>query len=36
MTKFEPELDMEHPGWSDKEYRKRRMEIAQISFDYRQ
>ena len=35
LTKFEPELDMTHPGWSDQEYRARRKMIADVTFSYK-
>lgn len=36
MTKYEPDLDMNHPGFADKEYRERRKYIAEVAFAYKQ
>lgn len=35
MTKYEPDLDMNHPGFADKEYRARRKYIAEVAFAYK-
>ncbi|KAH3746584.1 tyrosine 3-monooxygenase-like [Dreissena polymorpha] len=35
ITKFEPELDCDHPGFTDKDYRHRRKQIADVAFEYR-
>lgn len=35
MTKYEPDLDMNHPGFADKEYRARRKIIAEIAFAFK-
>lgn len=35
MTKYEPDLDMNHPGFADKEYRSRRKHIAEVAFGFK-
>lgn len=35
ITKFEPDLDSDHPGFTDKTYRARRQYIANIAFEHR-
>uniref|UniRef100_A0A667ZPQ7 Tyrosine 3-monooxygenase n=1 Tax=Myripristis murdjan TaxID=586833 RepID=A0A667ZPQ7_9TELE len=36
ITKFDPDMDEEHPGFSDPEYRKRRAFITELAFNYKQ
>uniref|UniRef100_A0A673IGF5 Tyrosine 3-monooxygenase n=1 Tax=Sinocyclocheilus rhinocerous TaxID=307959 RepID=A0A673IGF5_9TELE len=35
MTKYDPDLDQDHPGFSDPEYRKRRGIISELAFKYK-
>ncbi len=35
-TSYQPDMDSRHPGFSDKAYRARRENIAQIAFAFRQ
>ncbi len=34
--KYEPDIDSRHPGFADMEYRKRRQEIANVAFSFKQ
>ncbi|KAK7891811.1 hypothetical protein WMY93_023774 [Mugilogobius chulae] len=36
ITKFDPEMDPDHPGYSDPEYKKRRAFISELAFGYKQ
>uniref|UniRef100_A0A8D0CES4 Biopterin-dependent aromatic amino acid hydroxylase family profile domain-containing protein n=1 Tax=Salvator merianae TaxID=96440 RepID=A0A8D0CES4_SALMN len=35
ITKYDPEMDHDHPGYSDPEYQKRRAFIADLAFNFR-
>ncbi|CAF0777183.1 unnamed protein product [Didymodactylos carnosus] len=35
LTNYQPDMDSRHPGFSDKDYRQRRAQIAQIAFDFK-
>uniref|UniRef100_A0AAQ5WXM5 Tyrosine 3-monooxygenase n=1 Tax=Amphiprion ocellaris TaxID=80972 RepID=A0AAQ5WXM5_AMPOC len=35
ITKFDPDMDQDHPGYNDSEYRKRRAAISELAFRYK-
>ncbi|KTF92051.1 hypothetical protein cypCar_00016077 [Cyprinus carpio] len=35
ITKYDPDLDQDHPGFSDPEYRKRRGIVSELAFNYK-
>uniref|UniRef100_A0A3Q2YNE0 Tyrosine 3-monooxygenase n=1 Tax=Hippocampus comes TaxID=109280 RepID=A0A3Q2YNE0_HIPCM len=35
ITKFDPEMDKDHPGYTDPEYRKRRAFISELAYRYK-
>ncbi|XP_007902983.1 tyrosine 3-monooxygenase [Callorhinchus milii] len=35
VTKYDPDLDLDHPGFADTEYRERRRQISEIALTYR-
>eukprot|EP00057_Strongylocentrotus_purpuratus_P031955 XP_786206.1 PREDICTED: tyrosine 3-monooxygenase isoform X1 [Strongylocentrotus purpuratus] len=35
LSNYEPDLDDEHPGFTDKDYRERRQRIADVAFKYK-
>ncbi|MBN3321983.1 TY3H monooxygenase, partial [Atractosteus spatula] len=36
ITKYNPDLDRHHPGYKDLEYRKRRSQISDLAFSYKE
>ncbi|XP_060759448.1 tyrosine hydroxylase 2 isoform X2 [Neoarius graeffei] len=36
ITKYDPDLDQDHPGFTDPEYRKRRAFINELAFNFKQ
>uniref|UniRef100_A0A6Q2ZA60 Biopterin-dependent aromatic amino acid hydroxylase family profile domain-containing protein n=1 Tax=Esox lucius TaxID=8010 RepID=A0A6Q2ZA60_ESOLU len=36
VTKYDPDIDQDHPGFSDPEYRKRRCFIAELAANYKE
>ncbi|XP_046878819.1 tyrosine hydroxylase 2 [Hypomesus transpacificus] len=36
ITKYDPDMDQDHPGFTDQEYRKRRAYISELAVNYKQ